>query len=218
MTRSPIPPLDELVAAIESKAADPLQQLSAAVLVGVHIDQLGDHLVGHFVDKAREAGASWSTIGQSLGVTKQAAQKRFVPTSPADAEADPAIFARYTDHARKVVVGAQAHAQARAAAEIRPGDLLLALLDDAEALFDGVDTDAVRAAVSDALGTGTGPAEGAVPFAPASKKAMALGHREALRRNDEQIEPRHLLLGVLSMTDEPDVAAATARGLDRAPV
>ena len=36
-------------------------------------DHLGDvaEVVGHFVDQARRAGASWSDIGRSMGVTKQ---------------------------------------------------------------------------------------------------------------------------------------------------
>jgi len=75
--------------------------------------------------------------------------------------------------------------------------------------------DAVRKAVSEVVGSGAGGTDAAVPFASASKKALELGHREALRRNDENIEPHHLLLGVLSMSDEPDVAAATALGLDK---
>ena len=31
------------------------------------------------MDQARRSGASWSQIGAAMGVTKQAAQKRFVP-------------------------------------------------------------------------------------------------------------------------------------------
>src|SRR5262245_23031247 len=120
MTRSPIPTLDELISAIEGRAADPLEQLSAAVLVAQHLDDLGDHLIGHFVDEARRSGASWTTIGQSIGVTKQAAQKRFVPHEPETATPDLAVFARYSDRARSVVVHAQVRAREHAAAQIRP--------------------------------------------------------------------------------------------------
>lgn len=206
MTTSPIPRLDDLISAIEHQGTDPLAQLSAAVLVAAHLDELGDHLIGHFVDRARQTGASWTTIGQSLGVTKQAAQKRFVPQEPENAASDPRIFARYTDRARKAVVGAQEHARRLAAAEIRPGHLLLALLDDERTreLAPGADLDAVRSA----LGTGTGAGEGHIPFMPATKKALELGHREALRVNAEHIEPEHLLAGLLTLTDQPEIAAA----------
>jgi hypothetical protein len=49
------------------------------MVVAEHLGELSDHLIGHFVDRARRSGASWTDIGRSMGVTKQAAQKRFVP-------------------------------------------------------------------------------------------------------------------------------------------
>jgi hypothetical protein len=152
MSQSPVPQLDDLISAIENKATDPLQQLSAAVLVAHRLDELGDHLIGHFVDRARRSGASRTHIGQGLGVTKQAAQKRFVPTEPETAEIDLRIFGRYTDRARTAIVRAQQHARQRTAAEIRPGHLLLALLDDEQThpLLGELDLDAVRTAVADA--------------------------------------------------------------------
>ena len=71
--------LDELINYIKSTAGTPLDQVSAAVQTSEHLGELADHLIGHFVDQARKSGASWTEIGQSMGVTKQAAQKRFVP-------------------------------------------------------------------------------------------------------------------------------------------
>jgi hypothetical protein len=212
MEKSPVPQLDDLISSIQGTVTDPLQQLTAAVLVAQTLDDLADHLIGHFVDQARQAGASWANIGQSLGVTKQAAQKRFVPGEP-----ETAVFARYTEAARKAIIGAQTEAQQRGAAEIRPGHMLLALLEDQEThqLLGDLDTEAVRAAVSDVVGSGAGVREDAIPFSPASKKALELGHREAVRRHDEHIDPKHILLGVLAMTDEPDIAAGTALGLTR---
>jgi ClpA/ClpB-like protein len=214
MTKSPVPQLDELIDAIETAAKDPLQQVSAAVLVGHTLDDLADHLIGHFVDRARDGGASWTQIGRSLGVTKQAAQKRFVPTDPESAEVDLRIFARYTGPARAAMMGAQEQARRNASPAIRPGHLLLALLDDEGVRSSLDEPDDVGAAIVTAMGAGPGAPDGPVPFTPASKKAIELGHREALRRNDEHIEPKHLLLGVLAMTDEPEVSAAAGVGLD----
>src|SRR5215472_1099882 len=73
--------LDDLIAYVKSQHPDDgaLQHLTDAVLASDWLGELGDHLIGHFVDQARKAGASWTEIGQSMGVTKQAAQKRFVP-------------------------------------------------------------------------------------------------------------------------------------------
>ena len=215
MTTSPIPRLDDLISAIEGQGSDPLAQLSAAVLVAAHLDELGDHLIGHFVDRARHTGASWTTIGQSLGVTKQAAQKRFVPQDPENAASDPRIFARYTDRARMAVVGAQEQARRLGATEIRPGHVLLALLEDEATQHlvgsanPNADLDAVRTAVTAAMPSDTAAAgDGPIPFMPATKKALELGHREALRFNAEHIEPEHLLAGVLALTDQPEIAAA----------
>src|SRR5262252_10303043 len=92
--------LDELISYVNSQPGTALDQVSAAVRISEHLGELADHLIGHFVDQARKAGATWTDIGQSMGVTKQAAQKRFVPKS-VDArqllEAGP--FGRFTDRA-----------------------------------------------------------------------------------------------------------------------
>ena len=67
-----------------------------------------DDLIGHFVDQARRSGASWTDIGRSMGVTKQAARKRFVPKGPGEANDLDASqgFERFTPRARNVVMAA----------------------------------------------------------------------------------------------------------------
>ncbi|HET7719337.1 MAG TPA: hypothetical protein VFK43_05165, partial [Acidimicrobiales bacterium] len=70
--------LDDLIDAIRKVHDDELDQLSSAVVAGEHLGDVADHLIGHFVDQARRSGASWTAIGQSMGVSKQAVQKRFV--------------------------------------------------------------------------------------------------------------------------------------------
>jgi hypothetical protein len=69
--------LDELIGYVGSQEGTALDHVSAAVQISEHIGELADHLIGHFVDQARKTGASWTEIGQSMGVTKQAAQKRW---------------------------------------------------------------------------------------------------------------------------------------------
>src|SRR5437763_4134540 len=109
--------LDDLIAAIKQVHTDVLEQLSDAVLAGDHLGEVADHLIGHFVDQARRSGASWTDIGRSMGVTKQAAQKRFVGkgatdrAEPADPRRDQGSdldasqgFSRYTTRARSAVV------------------------------------------------------------------------------------------------------------------
>ena len=75
--------LTDLIVKVAQEADDALLRLARAVEMSGQLNELGDHLIGHFVDQARRSGASWTEIGASMGVTKQAAQQRFVPKAPA---------------------------------------------------------------------------------------------------------------------------------------
>src|SRR6478609_7399232 len=132
MTPPQAPRLDDLIAAITSVHAEPLDQLTDAVLSAEHLDNLADHLIGHFVDQARRAGASWTEIGQSMGVTKQAAQKRFVPKGAAPF--DPTVFARFGEHARHAVVASMEEARDHEHDHIGTEHLALGLLRVPECL------------------------------------------------------------------------------------
>ena len=72
--------LQQLIELVETRQpnGDPLTYLSEAVIVSDEIQVMADDLVDYFVNVAREAGASWAEIGACLGVSKQAAQKKFV--------------------------------------------------------------------------------------------------------------------------------------------
>src|SRR3954452_6846403 len=100
--------LDDLIDAIKKVHPHALDQLSTAVAAADHLGDLADHLIGHFVDQARRSGASWTDIGQAMGVSKQAARKRFLPKEPGDIN-DPAAdqdFARFTVRAKNAVMTA----------------------------------------------------------------------------------------------------------------
>src|SRR5919198_1283849 len=125
--------LDELIAAIKKVHAEPLDQLQDAVIAADHLGDVADHLIGHFVDQARRSGASWTDIGKSMGVTRQAAQKRFVPKESADLDPSQG-FSRYTPRARNVVMAAHNEAVAARNPEGRPEHLVLGLLAEPEGL------------------------------------------------------------------------------------
>ena len=59
--------LDDLIGAIAAQHDQPLDRLSGAVLLADHLGEVADSLIGHFVDQARRAGASWADIGRSMG-------------------------------------------------------------------------------------------------------------------------------------------------------
>jgi Clp amino terminal domain, pathogenicity island component len=78
MESARLPAMDELVALVESHAADqPHAQLEVAIAVGRELTETGDALIGRFVMQARAAGLSWTDVGQLFGTTKQAVQQRY---------------------------------------------------------------------------------------------------------------------------------------------
>ncbi len=133
---TPPPSLQELIDTVRHDAAteDPIGQLAAAAAAAADLEQTTDALLGHFVDRCRRAGRSWSEISTALGVTRQAVHKRFaVPLAErlvaerlAAVSGQP-TFERFTPRARSVLVAAGAAARASAHHEIAAGHLLLGL-------------------------------------------------------------------------------------------
>jgi ATP-dependent Clp protease ATP-binding subunit ClpA len=197
--------LDDLISAIKHVHDEPLDQLEDAVLAAESLGEISDHLIGHFVDQARRSGASWTEIGKCMGVTKQAAQKRFVPrteTNPLDPNDG---FSRFTPRARNVVVESQNKAHAAGNDEITPAHLLLALFVDPASLAvrllagRAVDADAAARAVTLPPRVAKMPA--LIPFSGPAKKVLELTFREALRLGHNYIGTEHMLLALLEAED-----------------
>jgi hypothetical protein len=213
--------LDDLIRAITTVHADVLEQLSDAVLAADHLGELADHLIGHFVDQARRSGASWTEIGRGLGVSKQAAQKRFVPKeSPDVVVLDPAQgFARFTPRARHVVTAAQDAARTAGNERIGPAHLVLGLLTEPEALAakaivaQGISLERVREVAEATLPGRSEAVPQLIPFDAQAKKALELTFRQALRLGHNYIGTEHLLLAVLELQDGTGVLAGL--GVDR---
>ena len=197
--------LDELIDAIKKVHTDELDQLSDAVLAGEHLGEVADHLIGHFVDQARRSGASWTDIGKSMGVTKQAAQKRFVPKAEATTLDPEQGFARFTPRARGAVVAAQNAAHQASNGEITPDHLLLGVLSDPAALatvllrLQKIDIEALHAAI--ALPPPASQTPALIPFSGPARKVLELTFREALRLGHNYIGTEHLLLALLELED-----------------
>lgn len=198
--------LGDLIEAIEKVHSGPLDQLTDAVIAAEHLDDMADHLIGHFVDQARRSGASWTEIGRCMGVTKQAAQKRFVgkePAPPADAVHG---FSRFTPRARNVVMAAQEAARAAGSAEIAPPHLVLGLLSEpyglaAQAVMaQQVTLDSVRETVGATLPPAGDQAPPAlIPFDAQAKQALELTFQEALRLGHSYVGTEHILLALLEL-------------------
>lgn len=210
--------LDDLIDLVKSDPPEggSLDHLANSVLLAGHISEMADHLIGHFVDQARSAGASWAEIGGALGVTKQAAQKRFVARPMQDGKQ--ILFARFNDAARAVVMESMEQARASGHDHIDTGHIVLALVANPKGLTaraisaQGVSPDEVRAAILNAIGPPSdGPLPDHIPWASDARKVLDLSLREAFRRQDGPIGAEHILLAVLR--DQKSLGATTLAGL-----
>ncbi len=221
MAEFPVP-LDNLISYVKAlhPGGGPLENVSDAFAVSTQMDEQADALIGHFVDQARKSGLSWSQIGGAMGVSKQAAQQRFVPTRAADLFPKGAKpFSRFTDRAARVFLAA---GKLAAPEPVGAAHLAAALLTEPRGLAAkavvaaGVTPEQVYAAV------GAGPAQPAAEAGPAelldltidesAKTALKEALKSALRLGHNYIGTEHLLLGVLSRGG-PVTDAFTGLGL-----
>jgi hypothetical protein len=160
------------------------------------LSALGDQLVSHYVNLARSEGASWSEIGDAIGVSKQAVQQRH----------SPGMFNRFTDLSRHAVVLAQEAARNHRHAGIGPEHLLLGLLDEprglaARLLVERAESAAaVRAAIEQHLDQpGAKALRGNIPFTEGGKRALEAAVAVGAELGNDFIGTEHVLLGVLSV-------------------
>ncbi|AUG77934.1 Clp protease [Kitasatospora sp. MMS16-BH015] len=211
--------LDDLIDAIKKVHTDALEQLSDAVIAADHLGEVADHLIGHFVDQARRSGASWTDIGRSMGVTRQAAQKRFVPKGePSELDLSQG-FARFTPRARSAVAASHNEAKAAGSVEIGPAHLALGLLSQPEGLAvraieaRGVTPEALRTAATAVLPPAAEDVPALIPYDARAVKVLELTMREALRLGHNYVGTEHLLLALLE--HEAGEGPLTALGLDK---
>jgi ClpX C4-type zinc finger/Clp amino terminal domain, pathogenicity island component len=167
----------KLVDAVRQQAPGaPLDRVEAALAVSEELAVCADELIGQFVEEARQAGCSWTEIGQRIGVSKQAARQRFGDPrrrAPQD------WTGRLSAPVGGVLAAAGRDAAADGAAEVGTHHQLIGLFHDgvAAAVLEevGVRADAVRAAARELFPAGRGPAGERPP--PESAEA-----REAVRR------------------------------------
>jgi hypothetical protein len=221
--------LDTLITYVKvlRPSGSPLDNLSDAITVSTQLSEQADSLIGHFVDQARRSGASWSQIGASMGVTKQAAQQRFVPRGPVKDTAGFGDFSRFTLRARNVLAVAEDLAQAADVGAIGTEHLAVGLLAEPEGIAAqaiaalGVSAGQLRSALGtpDLAEAGNAPAgqpaEGSsaaarVPLGLAAVATLKGALRSALHLGHNYIGTEHILLGLV---DEGDATAATLERL-----
>jgi hypothetical protein len=206
--------LDDLIGAIAGASPEPLDRLTNAVVLAEHLGEVADSLIGHFVDQARRAGASWSDIGRSMGVTKQAAQQRFVARGRGASPLDPSQgFSRFDDAARAAVVGAQEQARTAGNPSIGIAHLVLALVTDPEGTAArlvtaaGASLEEVRRVATATLPAAEGTLPALIPFDAHARAALEGAFAEAESLGAERVGAEHLLLAVLAAEDGTGVLA-----------
>jgi len=211
--------LDRLIAEVvdAQPGADHLARVETACQAAADLDEIADHLVGHFVDEARAAGLTWTQIGEHIGVTKQAARKRFAPRHVPDEAADAAalrdkargagrgkVFGRYTEHARHVIVLAQENARDHGHPFIGTEHLLLGVCQEDRGLgakvleASGVSLADLQTAVTERLVPARAQPRGHFPFTPETKRTLELTARAGLLLGHAHVGTEHLLLGLIA--------------------
>jgi Clp amino terminal domain, pathogenicity island component len=118
-----------------------------------------------------------------------------------------AMFQRFTDRARQVVVLAQEEARRLDHNYIGTEHILLGLIREgggvaARALKSlGIGLDAVRQQVEEIIGQGQQTPSGHIPFTPRAKKVLELSLRESMQLGHNYIGTEHILLGLLREGD-----------------
>jgi hypothetical protein len=203
--------LNALIKAVQDKtlSCTELERLDVAVKYGELLKGTGDELVGHFVEQARKAGASWTQVGARLGVTKQAAQQRHFRRTPRlfgrrSRSSGPGPFERFTQEAKEVIVTAQEEARSLRHNYVGVEHLLLGLCaDDIVGPLlraAGARRRAIKEQIRRIVGEGTTTSAGTMSFTPRVKRALELATRAA-GRSDQLVEPAHILLGTLEFRE-----------------
>jgi Clp amino terminal domain, pathogenicity island component len=114
-----------------------------------------------------------------------------------------AVFERFTERARQVVVLAQEEARTLKHNYIGTEHILLGLLREEEGLaarvLESLDitVERVRAEVVRIVGSGEKVTSGQIPFTPRAKTVLELALREALSLDHNYIGTEHILLGLV---------------------
>ncbi|MGD9798512.1 MAG: Clp protease N-terminal domain-containing protein [Acidimicrobiia bacterium] len=226
---TPGPTLQDLIGRVQLDAPDeaPLTRLRTAAELVDDVTGVADATLGYFVDQARRAGHSWSEIGESLGVSKQAAQQRHARAAEGMTSV---TFERFTDRARTVVALSESVARDLGHVHVGTEHVLLAQLSVPEAIAGqvlleaGLTVRSVRRAIAGAAtgraanggaDAGAPPTEGRLRFTPRALQLFTGALAAALELGHNDIGTEHLLLGTYR-TDGLAAEILASHGLDEA--
>ena len=191
--------MDQLIKLVRDRSDDasPLGLVHSAVEVSEDVASVADAVVNHYVERAREAGHSWSEIGAAMGVSKQAVHQRFVKQS----DRIPAM-ARFTGRAITALDNAQAEARGLSHNFVGTEHLLLGMLRDRDAVGTkvleefGVTAGAVKERVEQMIGPGKQRVTGEQPLTPRAAAVLDRCLSEALKLGHNYVGTEHLMLAL----------------------
>jgi ATP-dependent Clp protease ATP-binding subunit ClpA len=199
--------LDTLITYVQAGHPDGglLDRLTDAVIVAEQLNEHSDALIGHFVDQARSSGATWNEIGRAMGVSKQAAQKRFVIRA-SDLSPEGKTFSRFAPRARSALAAAGQVAGLERQEAVDTRHLVAGLLAEPDGLAAralhrlGANDEEVYQAI------GVGPAPGGYDPDPSALRLLTFTSdcrqvlqdalTAALHYGHNYIGTEHLLVGV----------------------
>jgi ATP-dependent Clp protease ATP-binding subunit ClpA len=209
------------------RSSEPQKGLEAVATLRQELEALERHHVA----AACSEGWSWSKVAAALGISKQAAHKRHAKAVRAMQQAHQEAAAAearvvVTGAARNAVQFARAEASATGSKIVGTEHLLIGVLSSAGPAElrvlhgEGVDIDAARACLQPTLpeeeraiavtDTGTAAAAAATGMSPLARACLEQSLRETVRRDDGQLDTKHLLLAIVSRPD-----GGAARTLER---
>jgi hypothetical protein len=195
---APTPTLQELIDTVRQDAptSHALDQLAAAASAAAQLTEVGDAVLGYYVDQARRSGHSWTDISASLGVSKQAAHKRFATATR------PPGLDHFTARARRVLETATDAARGLGHPYVGTEHLLLALYSEPDGVAAtvlteaGIGRDAVELAVLRRVPRRDETPEPPLPHTPRAVAVIEGTVREALLLGHDYVGTEHLLLAL----------------------
>ncbi len=191
-----LPTVETIAASIELADGSSLGRLDAAVAIAGDLRELGDRVVDRYVEAARADGQSWAQIGEVLGVSKQAAQQRFV-AQPAHAASWPGMSEAASDVLGRAVDAARTLHHRYLGTE----HLLLALASDAGLAGAtlrrlGVSREDVSDQIQRIVGPGHSSDSATLGVTPRTKRVLEAARKEGARLGHRCADTEHLLLAV----------------------
>jgi hypothetical protein len=205
---APTPTLQEVIDSVrhDSSTGDALDQLRTAAATVAELSAVGDEALGYFVDRARRSRHSWTDISAALGVTRQAAHKRFA------AATRPPGLDQFTARALRVVAAAADVAHHLGHPYVGTEHLLLSLYAEEGGVARmvltgaGISRDAAEQAVLHRVPRRNETPEPPLPHTARAAAVLEGTLREALQLGHNYVGTEHLLLAFYA---EPVVAATS---------